>query len=166
MTVTADSTNRQSAGGELLELALAAVGGVKLFRSAREISVALHGSGTAIRSKRFGWIPGEIIVTCSTQEQRTVVSPFPKEGQRGVFTGSEVRIESIEDGSVVSSRTDPRQKFPGGRRLLWWDDLDFLYFCGYAMWGYLMAPHSFLWQGVQTREIAPWEEQGETWRCL
>src|SRR3954452_3136733 len=101
----------EEAGGEangLLELALHAAGGRDLFRESREISVSLHAGGTAIRSKRFGWVPGEIEVTCSVQEQRTVISPFPKEGRRGVFTGSEVRIESVEDGSLLKARQKPR----------------------------------------------------------
>ena len=171
MTPTADGARsieqaRQGRAGELLELALEGAGGGALFRQAKEISVSLHGAGTAIRSKRFGWIPGEFEVRCSTREQRTVLSPFPEEGRRGVFAGSEVRIESVEDGSVLSSRRDPRSKFPGGRRLLWWDDLDFLYFSGYAMWGYLMAPYSFLGKGVDAREIEPWQQDGETWRRL
>ena len=152
--------------GELLELALRAAGGRDLFHQAREISVTLYGSGTAIRSKRFGWIPGEIEVRCSTDEQRTTIYPFPKEGQRGVFSGSEVRIESAEDGAVLSSRTNSRSKFPGGRRFLWWDDLDFLYFSGYAMWGYLIAPYSFLRKGVEAWEIEPWQQDGEIWRRL
>jgi hypothetical protein len=156
----------KTAAGELLELALRGAGGRELFNQAREISVTLYGSGTAIRSKRFGWIPGEIEVRCSTDEQRTTIYPFPKEGQRGVFSGSEVRIESAEDGMVLSSRTDPRSKFPGGRRLLWWDHLDFLYFSGYAMWGYLIAPYSFLWKGVEVREIEPWQQDAEIWRRL
>jgi hypothetical protein len=171
MALTADGLattgERQGgAGAELLDLALHGAGGLEPFRAAREISVAMHGSGTAIRSKRFGWIPGEIEARCSTQEQRTVISPFPKQGQRGVFTPTEVRIESLEDCAVLSSRHNPRQKFPGGRRLVWWDDLDFLYFSGYAMWGYLLAPYSFLWKGVEAREVEPWQEGSETWRRL
>jgi hypothetical protein len=150
----------------LVELALEAAGGPDLLRGAREIHASLHGSGTAIRSKRFGWVPGEIEVACSVDEQRTVISPYPEEGRRGVFTGSEVRIERVQDGSVLKARQNPRARFPGGRRLLWWDDLDFLYFSGYAMWGYLLAPHSFLRDGVETRELEPWEEQDERWRRL
>jgi hypothetical protein len=156
----------KTAADELLELALRAAGGRELLDQAHEISVTLYGSGTAIRSKRFGWIPGEIEVRCSTNVQRTIIYPFPKEGQRGVFSGSEVRIESAEDGTVLSSRTDPRSKFPGGRRFLWWDDLDFLYFSGYAMWGYLIAPYSFLWKGVEAWEVEPWQQGGEIWRRL
>jgi hypothetical protein len=154
------------ARAELVDLALESAGGLEPFRAAREISVVLHGSGTAIRSKRFGWIPGQIEVRCSTHDQHTVISPFPKPGQRGVFTASEVRIEALEDGRVLSSRQSPHHKFPGGRRLMWWDDLDFLYFSGYAMWGYLLAPYCFLWNGVEVREVEPWLQGGETWRRL
>lgn len=156
----------QGSAGELLELALVGAGGADRLRDAEEISVSLHGSGTAIRSKRFGRIPGHFEVRCSTREQRAVVSPYPREGRRGVFAGSEVRIESVDDGAVLASRGDPRSRFPGGRRLLWWDDLDFLYFSGYALWGYLIAPYCFLWKGVEAREVEPWQQDGETWRRL
>jgi hypothetical protein len=151
---------------DLLQLVLDAHGDLERFQRAKEITVAMHGSGTVVRGKRWGRIPGHIQVRCDTHEQRSVVSPFPREGQRGVFTHSEVRIELVEDGSVLSSRTDPRSRFPGGRRLLWWDDLDFLYFTGYAIWGYMCAPYTFLWHGVDTQEIEPWEQDGETWRRL
>jgi hypothetical protein len=158
--------SRLVSAGDLLQLALAAQGGVERFQRAREITVDMHGSGAVVRGKRWGRIPGHIQVRCDTREQRSVISPFPSEGKRGVFTPSEVRIESVEDGSRLSSRADPRSKFPGGRRLLWWDDLDFLYFSGYAVWGYSCAPYTFLWDGVESREIEPWEQDGETWRRL
>lgn len=161
-----DVTSRNSSEGDLLQLILDAQGGLDRFQNADAITVRMHGSGAVVRGKRWGRIPGDIQVECATHEQRSVVSPFPRPGQRGLFTPSEVRIESVEDGSCISSRTDPRSRFPGGRRLLWWDDLDFLYFTGYAMWGYMCAPYTFLWPEVVTREVEPWEQDGETWRRL
>jgi hypothetical protein len=77
-----------------------------------------------------------------------------------------VRIESVGDGTVLAERADPRDRFPGGRRRLWWDRLDFLYFVGYAIWGYACTPFIFTWPGVETRELEPWEEGGRRWRRL
>jgi hypothetical protein len=34
------------------------------------------------------------------------------------------------------------------------------------LWTYLTVPFSLTWAGFETREIKPWQEQGETWRRL
>jgi len=75
----------------------------------------------------------------SPEKQRAVFVPYPKWGQRGVFDGDSVRIES--DGhEVMAERSDPRSAFHGFRHQLWWDKLDMIYFCGYALWNYLTLP--------------------------
>jgi hypothetical protein len=150
----------------LLEFVIDAHGGLERFQRADEITIQMDGRGAVVRSKRWGRVPGHIEISCATSEQRSTITPFPKTGQRGVFTNAGVRIESLADGSVLSSRADPRSRFPGGRRLLWWDDLDMLYFIGYAMWGYVCAPFTLLWPGVEAHETDPWVENGETWRRL
>jgi hypothetical protein len=67
-----------------------------------------------------------------------------------------VWIES-RDGEVIAERHDPRAVF-GGRRNLWWDDLDLLYFGGYALWGYLCAPFIFTRDGFEIEDEEPWRE--------
>ncbi len=48
-----------------------------------------------------------------------------------------------------------------------WDDLDVLYFLGYALWNYAVTPYLFLWQGFETREGGVWQEpDGARWRRL
>jgi hypothetical protein len=81
-----------------------------------------------------------------------------------VFTAQRVWIE--EGGAVVAERRDPRAVFPYGRRALWWDHLDLVYFAGYALWGYACAPFLFAQEGYEVRELGPWEEDGESWRRL
>jgi hypothetical protein len=56
-----------------------------------------------------------------------------------VYERDSVWIES-ESGEVVERRDDMRRRFPGGRRLLWWDSLDAIYFVGYALWNYFATP--------------------------
>ena len=40
------------------------------------------------------------------------------------------------------------------------------YFTSVAVWNYLTEPFVFTQPGVETREITPWTESGETWRRL
>jgi hypothetical protein len=80
---------------------------------------------------------------------------FPDAGKTGELLGEdEVRIVSA-DGSVVETRSHPRDAFQGLRRKLWWDDLDFIYFGGYAIWNYLVTPFLFMQEGFA------FEYQGE-----
>ncbi len=72
---------------------------------------------------------------------------FPDTGKTGELRGEEeVRIVST-DGSVLERRYHPRAAFQGLRRNLWWDDLDFIYFGGYATWNYLVTPFLFMQEG-------------------
>lgn len=72
---------------------------------------------------------------------------FPDAGKTGELLGEdEVRIISA-DGSVVETRFHPRDAFQRFRRKLWWDDLDFIYFGGYAIWNYLVTPFLFMHEG-------------------
>ena len=58
----------------------------------------------------------------------------PREGQRGIFEPDRVRIDGGDE------RRDPRAGFKRLRRQVHWDDLDLLYFAGYAWWNYLAFP--------------------------
>jgi hypothetical protein len=66
----------------------------------------------------------------------------------------------------VAARDDPRPEFRRLRRQFRWDDLDLLYFAGYALWGYATAPFIFRRPGFEVEEADPWREDGETWRAL
>jgi hypothetical protein len=150
---------------ELVEHAVEAHGGAKRFDGAVEVTVDLScgGAAFAMRFKRgaLARISGRV----STKEPRAVLSPYPREGQRGVFERDSVRIE-CGDGSVLARRDDPRAAFKRFRRRIWWDDLDLLHFAGYALWNYISTPFLFLRDGFELNEVEPWEENGERWRRL
>ena len=93
-----------------------------------------------------------------------MLAPHPEPGKRGVFENGDVRIET-DDGRVIEERKNARAAF-GGRRNIWWDDLDLLYFGGYALWGYVVAPFIFTRPGFEVEEIEPWRERGEEWPGL
>jgi hypothetical protein len=149
----------------LLDEVIAAHGGRERWAQVDEVVIHARAGGAAptLKFKRGAVARQEVRV--STREPRTVVSSLSAPERRGVFTTDSVRIET-HAGEVVAERRDARSRFPGGRRALWWDDLDLIYFAGYAWWGYACGPFAFLRDGFETREVEPWEERGETWRRL
>ncbi|MFZ5571486.1 MAG: hypothetical protein ACOZF0_13880 [Thermodesulfobacteriota bacterium] len=88
-----------------------------------------------------------VTVRANTKMPRFAFLDFPGPGQTGELIGDEeVRILS-GDGGILQRRERPRSFFRGLRRQLFWDDLDFLYFGGYATWNYLTTPFLFLREG-------------------
>jgi hypothetical protein len=109
----------------------------------------------------------EYEISVDTARPLAVFEPFPRPGRRGVFAGDSVRIESGPE--VVAERSGAREAFFGLgriRRTAWWDDLDALYFAGYAMWNYLNTPFLLVRDDVEVREGEQWWQEGETWRRL
>ena len=83
-----------------------------------------------------------------------------------VWTPDRVSVERA-DGAILQSRDHHRQKLLTNASLeAPWDDLDLLYFRGYALWNYLMAPFYFTWPGFSTREVESHREAGQTLRVL
>jgi hypothetical protein len=149
----------------LLSEAIAAHGGHERWHASRELDVSVSADGLALAAKlqRRGLLDLEARV--STEYQHTVFAPYPCRGYRGIFERGAVRIESL-DGTTVRSRTDQRAALRRPRHLLWWDDLDALYFGASALWTYLAIPFVFTEPGFHVRAGDPWEERGEQWRKL
>ncbi len=91
----------------------------------------------------------------ATREPRFTFFDFPKPGQIAELIGNnEVRILDSE-GKIVSRRENPRAAFRGIRRLFIWDDLDFIYFGGYATWNYLTTPFLLARKGFAVEALEP-----------
>ena len=106
---------------------------------------------------------GDGFRTVTPNELRADFTPYPSSGYRGVFEGTGVRIET-EDGRVVQRRENAREVCVSHK--FRWDDLDLLYFKGYAQWSYLTEPFYLLMPGFEFREAEPGREGTETWRKL
>ena len=134
----------------LLERVIQAHGGRDAWhgRSAFEVDLRVGGAAWPMRMRRA---PGLLRARVRTAEPWTEVLDFPRAGTRGVFEPDRVRIERA-DGSVICERAHPRTAFPGVRRRLRWDDLDLLYFVGYAVWNYLAFPFMLEERGVRVEE--------------
>jgi hypothetical protein len=152
----------------LLEEVLDAHGGVERWAVTRRISARVQTGGLLPRTRMPGNRFADIHATIDAHRRRTVLDPFPREGQVGVFEGGEVRIETA-DGEVLESRDAPRGSFRGVsglRRNVRWDALDAAYFGGYALNDYLTTPFLLTLDGVEVTEGERWEEEGEVWRRL
>ncbi len=158
-----------SAGGEgrtsLLQQVLEAHGGLARWSRLRAVRarVAFGGLAFALRWNRAG--ARERLVTILPHRAQVVFEDFPGVGYQAAFSPEHVWIADPR-GGVRSERALPREAFASWRRALWWDDLDLLYFAGYATWNYFTHPFLLAAPGVECAETEPWTEGGECWRRL
>jgi len=107
-----------------------------------------------------------LTVTIDPRRVHAVLRPFPAAGLSGEFDERAVTIRD-DKGRVISRREIVRGSDGRVPRTLRWDDLDVLYFLGYALWNYTVTPYLFVWPGFECREGADWREPtGERWRTL
>lgn len=152
--------------GSLLDDVLKAHGGIERWRQIEVLRARIRFGGMAFRMRLVEPQPTERWIEVQVHAPRAILHDFPEPGMRGVFTPARVWIESTV-GLVLQSLDDPRKKLlESRRRQLWWDELDLLYFAGYAIWNYLQGPFLLLRDGVEVHELPPWTENGETWRRL
>lgn len=135
-----------------LDRILDAHGGLDYWQSLSRLEVEASVGGLLLTTKR---IPPQrhIHLSVNTQRPELVMHNYPVRGQRALFEGESFIQIQEGAGQVVQARTGPRAAFRRLRRQFFWDNLDFAYFCGYAMWNYLTMPFLFLHQGVQV-EVA------------
>lgn len=146
----------QAVERDALRRILDAHGGLEYWQSLSAVQVEMSAWGFLFRAKRIRPLR-HAVITVDTDDPRVVMKDFPTPGCSATLLGTH-RVE-IRDagGAVLRYRDNPRQAFGPGRRWLYWDDLDFAYFSGYAMWCYLTLPFLLLSNGVSIRafEQAP-----------
>jgi hypothetical protein len=135
----------------LLQEVLTAHGGVDLWRTVRRVDVRLRVQAPMflfrLRLPRWWTFTAQV----DTRNVRTVLTPFPAPGQRGVYEGDDVRIES-ETGQVVARLANARAD---ATRRVSWTELHVLYFFGYAFWNYVNTPFFFLNPGFELAQLPP-----------
>lgn len=136
----------------LLDEMLAAHGGSDRWQRVETVALELetHGLAFTMRGHRGLESPQ---VRVAAHRPEVSFADYPVRGETGRFTPDEVWIETPA-GGVRASRTDPRAAFRRSpRRMVKWDELDLLYFCGYAIWNYVTAPFLFAGAGVRARQV-------------
>jgi hypothetical protein len=153
---------------DLLNLALVATGGQELWKTLGGLRIDISIGGPIWAMK--GWPPDatfDQIITVDTVNEHIVFSPFTRPDRRMVFDAATDRVtmETL-DGRPIDTLAPARAAFKGMLRNSAWDARHLGYFLGYACWNYFTTPFLFTYPDVQVREIQPWHEAGQTWRCL
>jgi len=134
--------------------AIEAHGGMDYWNSLGALDAVISARGFLFLAKRRP-VLHRVRMRASTTEPRFAFLDFPKPGQTAELIGNnEVRILDSE-GRVVARRENPRRAFRGIRRQFFWDELDFIYFGGYATWNYLTTPFLLKRKGVLVEALEP-----------
>lgn len=150
---------------ELLDLAVEAHGGWKRWQATKRLSAHVGIAGAVWGLKGWPDVFVDTRVSIDTRRQHAEYSPFEQAGRHTLFEPERTAILT-DDGQLVDERRSPRQAFEGHIIPTPWDAHHLIYFTGYAMWTYLTTPFLLKLPGFVTEEIAPWDEDGETWRRL
>lgn len=150
---------------ELLELAIAAHGGLDRWHSYRTVSLELSVGGALWHLKGQAGLFATARYEADTHQQRATLGHFGAPDRHVRFTPDRLVLET-DLGEVIESRDSPRTSFAGHVIETHWDQLHAAYFSGYALWTYLTQPFLYVYPGFVTDELEPWEENGETWRRL
>ena len=150
---------------DLIDRVIERHGGIDLWSSVTEISMRAKTGGIALPLRfKFGAFK-DYQARIRAHEPHVRITPHPRAGMQGIFSGDAVRIET-ENGESVQERHTARSAFRNLRHKIWWDNLDALHFAGYAMWNYLTTPFLLRWPGIRLRELPAWQENNESWQRL
>lgn len=134
--------------------AIEAYGGITLWQNYQHIEAEVSAHGLAFTLKRRPFFE-HAKIEMDIARPFSKITPIDKHKQlTGVLDGNDVRLEDLQ-GNVIKERKNARAKFPYGRRLFYWDDLDMAYFANYAFWNYFTLPRLLI------NEDIIWKQKSE-----
>jgi hypothetical protein len=148
---------------KLAKQAIAAHGGLERWNGFATLSAHLIQGGALWAAKGKGGVLADTTVTVHLHDEKASHWPFGSPDRRSRFEPQRVALEDA-NGKVLEELLQPRSSFKGHAAL--WSDLQLAYFAGYAMWTYLNIPFLLARPGVESEEVEPWQEAGDTWRRL
>ena len=150
---------------DLIREVIDAHGGEALWNSIEALDAVISASGFLFKAKRRP-VLDRVHMRAFAHGPRFTFFDFPREGFTGELIGNgEVNIKD-SGGKVTAVRHNPRESFTRISRQFAWDDLDFIYFGGYATWNYLTAPFLFLREGFKFEMLNPFQTAHESWLRL
>jgi hypothetical protein len=128
----------------LLERAIAAHGGRECWERLQAIDVTADVGGPAFALKGRGLRRRRLHARVRAHEPHVTFHGFGTPRRTGTFDHGAVTL-----GDAGRAAGEARASARSHRR---WDDLDELYFDGYALWQYATAPFAFAGPGFEVRE--------------
>lgn len=150
---------------DLLKFVLSANGGTATWKKKEKVSVHLRITGQLWHAKGVGGILSNTHLYSDCREQKVCFTSLTENNLKGIFEPNQVVLQST-NGKTLEERFNPRESFNSHGPSTHWDMPDLLYFSGYAIWNYLTMPFNFDLPGFDTKEIEPYLENEEQWRCL
>ena len=147
----------------LAKQAMDAHGGLERWNRFSALSAHLIQGGDLWAAKGKAGVLVDPTVTIDLRDEKASHWPFGSPDRRSHFEPQRVALEDA-NGKVLEELLQPRSSFKGHAAI--WSDLQLAYFAGYAMWTYLNIPFLLARPGVESEEVEPWQESGETWRRL
>jgi hypothetical protein len=137
---------------KIMQEVIAAHGGMDYWNSLEALDAEISAAGFLFTAKHRPALR-RVRMRADTRKPRFAFFDHPQAGQMAELIGnSEVRITG-KNGKIIAQRENPRSAFRGIRRQFYWDDLDFIYFAGYATWNYLTAPFSLMRDGFVIKAL-------------
>jgi hypothetical protein len=149
----------------LVDDAIEAHGGLDRWNQLRSADIHALVNGVVWTLKGVPGILTDFHYQLDLHQQRGRIPNFTRPDQRATFQADRVSIET-NDGAVVDELVEPRASLEGQTLQSTWNELQLLYFFGFAAWTYMTTPFCFTMAGFATEEIAPWQQGNETWRRL
>jgi len=139
---------------ETAEKAVAAYGGIELWRNALSVETVVSADGLAFILKRRSFFHHSKM-TMDAHRPCCRFTPIGRDPAiTGVLDGGDVRLEDTQ-GRLIEERRNARSYFKAGRRLFCWDDLDMSWFANYASWNYFTLPTLLLREDIDWSEPEP-----------
>jgi hypothetical protein len=167
--LTSHSHIDTSYGSDLVQSVISAHGGLSTYKNLTHITTTFHFTGLTLTLKGH---PQHLnpTATISTTAQKVIYRGLggPAD-EEWIFTPSRVwkqRLSPTKEITIIESRDNPREAFTGLEMEDKWDDLQFVYFCGYALWQYFNFPYFLTQDAISSIELPPHQESGHTWRVL
>jgi hypothetical protein len=149
----------------LATFAIAAHGGLDRWKQFEAVSAHLVQGGVLWQLKGQAGTLDVTNVTVGLRTEWASHAPFGTPDRKSRFEPGRVTLETV-DGTILGELREPRRSFAGHTLQTPWINTQLAYFAGCAMWTYLNTPFLLAWPGVDSEELTPWKENGETWRRL
>lgn len=148
----------------LLDLAIEAHGGMERWKKVKSINAEMSITGAIWYVKSRPDVLKSVFIEAETQKERLVML-FSGEDKKTIFEPELISIRLGADDEYQHWNS-PKKSFAGHALDTPWQDVHVAYFSGEAVWTYLTSPFLYTYPGFLTKEIEPWEENGEVWRRL
>ncbi|MFI5159961.1 MAG: hypothetical protein ACHQHN_01735 [Sphingobacteriales bacterium] len=149
----------------LLDVVIEGHGGLGRWKQYRTMSATQVTGGVLWPMKGVAGILDKVNITIDLNQQWVSHSPFQNAAYHTSVKANRVAIET-NGGKLIEELLNPRLSLQGHTLESQYSKLQLAYVAGYSIWTYLTSPFSFTEPGFETREMEPWEENGETWRRL